>query len=471
MLFNSIPFLLLFFFTYIIYWNIDNKYRKYLLIVSSILFYSYFSLLSGIHFLSIIYINYIFSNKLLQKRESVDKGKNTLIAIILINIINLGFFKYYYFFTGLFFDITGFGIFHKASTAIHILLPLAISFYTFQLIAVQMDIYRGKITDRIHAVDYFLFILFFPQLVAGPIMRTTDFLYQIDKPSISSESLQRGILMLIMGLFKKIVVSDSIGSIIAPIYKSPSSYDSLSLYISTFSFASQVYCDFSGYTDIAIGLALLLGYNIPDNFKGPFLSSSYREYWTRWHITLSTWLRDYLYIPLGGSRLGEFRANLNMLITMSLGGLWHGADINFFVWGFYLGILLWGERILEKLGWINPNPKGIHRVMKTTIVTFLFMLSGIFFRCGIEAKNSFHNSMLIFKGMFTFQVGNRLPRLEELYVFLFLTLIFNAIQYKESFSPKLATIMYKLIPVLSFLLLMFLGVFGDGGGDFIYFQF
>ncbi|MEM7184292.1 MAG: MBOAT family O-acyltransferase, partial [Spirochaetota bacterium] len=456
-------------------WNLKDSLKKYLLILASIVFYAYFNLYSLAHFLAIILVNYISTRELLRQKLAGESGKGQIWFIVCFNLLNLCMFKYFYFFLDSLHTITGIQRFQEIAGSWHIILPLAISFYTFQLTAIQIDTYRGKIVEPIGFSDYFLFILFFPQLIAGPIMRTGDFFHQINNLSVSRNTIERGMLYIMMGLFKKVVISDRIGGIIAGLYQSPTEYDALSLFFGALGFTCQVYCDFSGYTDIARGLANLLGYEIPENFRGPFLSFSFREVWSRWHITLSTWLRDYLYIPLGGSRQGEFRANTNMLATMSLGGLWHGADISFFNWGFYLGLLLWLERFLEKKSWIPVDPQGIARYVRTPITFVLFAFSGVFFRAGIQAGVPGYNSFTItkqyFGGIFSLQCGKTIPRLDELYVFIILTLLLNAIQYPESLSQRLQNFGHKMIPVFSIIMLFLLAIYGDGGGDFIYFQF
>lgn len=346
MLFNSIPYLILFAFTYLIYWNIPQKGRKPLLVISSLLFYAYFSFPFLFHFLFVILINYAFSEWMFRKKDKGETFDSVLYTIVILNVINLAFFKYFYFITDSLYGLTGYPSFKEISGSWSIFLPLAISFYTFQIIAVQVDIYRGVIEKRMSTVDYFLFILFFPQLIAGPIMRSQDFLPQLDNPTIDEDRMKKGIFLIIGGLFKKVIIAENIAPIIAPLYMDPSKYDSFSIFFSVLAFGIQVYCDFSGYTDMARGSANLLGYEIPENFQGPFLSQSFRELWSRWHITLSSWLRDYIYIPLGGSKGSIFRSNLNSFITMCLGGLWHGANWAFVIWGAYLGALIWIERSL-----------------------------------------------------------------------------------------------------------------------------
>ncbi|MBM9578702.1 MBOAT family protein [Leptospira sp. 201903070] len=473
MLFNSLPFLFLFLITYLIYWNVSGPWKKRVLLVSSIVFYGYSHIAFLIHFLLVIGINYYFSTKLWEIRERGESTGKLLKWVIVLNGINLAFFKYYYFVMDSMSSLTGMELWQKLGTSVEILLPLAISFYTFQLIALQVDIHRGLIPNRIGSGDYFLFILFFPQLIAGPIMRSTDFLPKLDHPTIDKNRMKLGIFLLIFGLFKKSVLADSIAGIVGPMYLEPSSYHAASIYIGMVGFACQVYCDFSGYTDIARGSAFLLGYDIPENFRGPFLSVSFREFWGRWHVTLSTWLRDYIYIPLGGSRQGEFRSQLNMFLTMCLGGLWHGANIAFVLWGAYLGLILAVERIVEPrpTPGVSNTPSTTVRILRNVVTLNLFVFSGIFFRGGSAGKNSVSFMLDLLSGYKNLFVGKILPRWEELFLFILLTIGLNAFQYYPQLMGKIEKRSLFLIPILSVILLLLLGVFGDGGGEFIYFQF
>ncbi len=471
MLFNSIPFLILFIFTYSIYWNVDTQNKKRILVASSIIFYAYFSILVALHFFIVIAINFYFSEKLFKKKDKDIETKSLIRLVVIFNLLNLSVFKYFYFFSDTFFLISHNVFFKDVSSSISIILPLAISFYTFQLLALQIDIHRGRLTKRISFQEYFLFILFFPQLIAGPIMRTEDFLPQLNSPKITKESMIDGLFLLIGGLFKKVVIADNIAPIVNPLFSNPEKFDSLSLFLGCIGFVAQVYCDFSGYTDMARGLAKLLGFEIPENFKGPFLAASFREFWTRWHITLSTWLRDYLYIPLGGNKMGSFRASLNMLITMTLGGFWHGANLTYLLWGFYSGLMLWLERILEKIG-IPSEPKSVFgRIVKTSVVFISFAISGIFFRSGIVGENSISTCLKYFKGLAEFTYSLNSIRAEEIILYIGLTFLLNYFQSKSTLS-KLNLKLKKISLIFSsFAMLLLLGMFGDGGGDFIYFQF
>ncbi|BDA78070.1 acyltransferase [Leptospira kobayashii] len=475
MLFNSIPYLILFALTYIIYWNIPQKGRKTLLLTSSVIFYGYFSFTFLFHFLAVILVNYWFSERIFKAKEEGKSDKLLLTTIVTLNVINLAFFKYFYFVTGSIYSITGWTQAKTFAESWSIFLPLAISFYTFQVIALQVDIHRGILKDRIRFQDYFLFILFFPQLIAGPIMRSDNFIPQIDHPEIDSDRMKKGLFLLMGGLFKKVVIAENIAPIIAPIYMDPGKYDSFSLLFANLGFAMQVYCDFSGYTDMARGSANLLGYEIPENFKGPFLAQSFRDLWSRWHITLSSWLRDYLYIPLGGSQGSVFRSNLNMFITMCLGGLWHGANWAFVAWGAYLGAFLWIERSLylargkKKL---LPDNLPFVGLIRTICVFFIFSFSGVFFRAAARGDESMNVVYEVFKGILTFRnVGDTLDRVNELPMFVVIGLFFNWLQYSDVAYSKLKPYQNYLLPVLAVVMLLLMGIFGDGGQDFIYFQF
>lgn len=470
MLFNSIPFLILFIITYILYWNIGVKYKKYLLLISSIIFYAYNSISLSFHFLSIIAINYYFSNLLLERKKNNLETDSSIKLVVGLNLINLAFFKYFYFFFNSIYTLTGLVSLKEFSMSIQIALPLAISFYTFQILAFQIDIHRGKISNLPPVLDYFIFILFFPQLIAGPIMRSEEFLPNLDKPRIDWERLERGMYLIVTGLLKKVVIADTIGGIINPLYLRPDEYSTPSVILASMGFIIQVYCDFSGYSDIARGLAFMLGFEIPKNFRGPFLSLSFSEFWNRWHITLSTWLRDYLYISLGGNRGGFHRSNINMLLTMSLGGLWHGADIAYLFWGSFLGGMLAIERILDKTNFKLPeNPP--MKFLKWIFFLTLLSISGIFFRSGMFGEESLAEIGKLFVGYFSFRDGKLLYRYQEVIGYFSLGILLNYIEYKEYFKNEIPKISKIILPMYVLMIFLLLGLFGDGGGDFIYFQF
>ena len=265
-----------------------------------------------------------------------------------------------------------------------IFLPVGISFFTFQSLSYTIDVYRGNIKPLNRLLDYAFYVSFFPQLVAGPIVRARDFIPQIRRPLIVTEQMfGTGVFLIIAGLFKKAVISDYISvNFVERIFDQPDLYSGLENLLAVYGYTLQIYCDFSGYSDMAIGIALLLGFQFPKNFDSPYKSASITEFWRRWHISLSSWLKDYLYISLGGNRHGKFRQYFNLLMTMLLGGLWHGASLNFILWGGFHGILLCLDKIWHSLCGVlspltylpskrNPNPtKNWFVVMIGGVVTF-----------------------------------------------------------------------------------------------------
>lgn len=369
----------------------------------------------------------------------------------------------------------------------HITLPLAISFYTFQILALHIDAYRGQLKseERINLPDYMLFIFFFPQLIAGPIMRHSDFFFQIDRARLSERKLFSGLFLICFGLVKKSYAADGIASIIDPVFDLPAAYDAPSNLAAALGFALQLYLDFSGYTDMARGIANLLGYRIPENFRGPYFSTSFSEHWQRWHITLSTWLRDYLYIPLGGNQAGRIRTNINLFLTMSLGGLWHGHNFTFLVWGMLEGSFLVLERML-----------GLHRRVwkslpaKIGIILIVFggsVFARIFFRADsfahamdmLQALLHWQTTTLAFSNMVPLPGGlstgmpikpaEGLPAFWRLFA---LGLGLHALQYfRAYFKPRLLRFRYVALPVLAFGTLLFLSRMEHAGAAFIYFQF
>src|SRR5690606_5593996 len=263
----------------------------------------------------------------------------------------LGVFKYFNFFvssTNELINIVGFD--YHLST-IEVLLPVGISFYTFQSLSYMIDIHRHELKPRKKFVDYALFVSFFPQLVAGPIVRASEFFKQLDeKRHFSFDMAQSGVMLIMVGLVKKVVFADNLALFVDPVFNNPESYSGLMTLMAVYGFAFQIYFDFSGYTDIAIGVAKLLGFTFPRNFMHPYISLSIKDFWRRWHMTLSRWLRDYLYISLGGNRKGTLMTARNLFLTMFLGGLWHGASWNFAIWGVLHGVYLSIERLNSHYG-------------------------------------------------------------------------------------------------------------------------
>lgn len=384
MLFNSLLYFIFFISVFFIYWALSGRARKLFLITASLLFYAVWGIKSEgllglrwtLHFIFMNAVNYLLITQMIVRP---NRKKFFLILLIGVDLANLAFFKYFYFFLDMA-NIAGLSL-PEALRSMNVFLPLAVSFYTFILVAYAVDVYRGVITERVGIVKFSVFVLFFPHLIAGPIMRHSDFMHQIESPHLSKEGMYRGCWLLLSGLLKKAVLADPMGIIIAPVFREPGIYDGWSILLAGMGFSLQVYADFSGYTDMARGSALLLGYDIPENFLAPFFSKSAKELWQRWHITLATWLRDYIYIPLGGSRTSQWRNYFNLIVTFTLGGLWHGADYTYIAWGGMWGVLLAAERAWEKYIHIkilpSNNPGNLVRI---AVMFFLFSLGAIMFR-------------------------------------------------------------------------------------------
>ena len=346
LLFNSGQFLVLFIAFFSLY-NLlyQTKHVRTIYVIVFSLFFYYKS--SG-YFFFILLISTIvdfFLGQLIHQMKEKWEKKVFLIISILFNLGVLAYFKYTNFFISTFNGLMGGSI-----EIVDIFLPVGISFYTFQTMSYCIDIYREKLQPVKNILDFAFFVSFFPQLVAGPIVRASDFLPQIhQKPQLSIDDMGRAFLLICGGLFKKAVISDYIGvNFVDRIFDNPSLYTGLENLFGVYGYALQIYCDFSGYSDIAIGLGLLLGFQLPENFRSPYQSSSLQEFWRRWHISLSTWLRDYLYISLGGNRKGKFRTYVNLMLTMLLGGLWHGPSWQFVVWGGLHGAYLAIERFFHE---------------------------------------------------------------------------------------------------------------------------
>ena len=470
MLFNSAIFLILFFFVYVIYWPLPTRGKQYLIIITSLLFYAWYSIPLLLLFLFLIVVNYAVSQHLL-----TNKNRLLLGLTVALDLSVLGFYKYFYLFAESFGWLLGDPYIADLRAnwmedyGFQIVLPIAISFYTFQIIAFVVDCYRGTVSGPVEPRKFVLFILFFPQFVAGPIMRADDFIGQIDRPTPSKDRIVNGSLYILMGVVKKVLIADHIGAASDVIWADPARYDAVYLFLILPSFVVRIYCDFSGYTDMARGLAKLLGYEIPENFKGPFLAKSMAELWTRWHITLSTWLRDYIYIPLGGSRAGEWRTNINVMITMGLGGLWHGANWTMLCWGLFVGIFLVIERFFRNQN-IRLLPRGrFGDVFRVAYAFGGFALSSAFFKAP-DISASFE----IFYGLFTMQRGDKITNPDALVVLTIVGFMFNFVQYYDRPRQWLNE-RPDLRKYLLFFGTFFVGylvyLYGDVSGSFIYFAF
>ncbi|WP_448570556.1 MBOAT family O-acyltransferase [Trichothermofontia sp.] len=334
MIFIEFRFLIFFLIVFCVYWILQhNFYRKLWLLGCSYIFYGAWDW----RFLFLIFLSTAIDYGVgwqLSQTEQLQYRKSWLLLSLIANLGLLGFFKYYNFFAEsaiTFFDFLGIPI---NINTFKIILPIGISFYTFQSLSYSIDIYRKHLAVTKNVVDFALYVSFFPQLVAGPIVRASDFLPQLRTiKQFDQVNVRNCLVLFLIGFFKKACVSDNLAPFIDTYFEQPEAYTALSSWFAVLAYAVQIYCDFSGYTDMAIASAELLGYQLCLNFAAPYFATNITDFWRRWHISLSTWLRDYLYIPLGGSLAGKFQTYRNLMITMLLGGLWHGAAWNFVLWG------------------------------------------------------------------------------------------------------------------------------------------
>ncbi|MCG6149023.1 MBOAT family protein [Leptospira levettii] len=474
MKFTSLSFLLFFIVVYALHWSIRGKFRLVFLFLASFVFYAAWSIPFAFHFLTLVLINHLLNKQILKNKNSYWYPIS-----LFINFGNLFLFKYFYFLWSLLFQITGSFWFSNESVQVFlnsqfgfdsITLPLAISFYTFQMVAYTIDVKRGNANEDPSFLQFGLFIFFFPQLVAGPIVRHGEFFYQLEVWNAKKEQLLEGYYLVFLGLLKKVVIADNLSPIIEPIFQNPDSYDGVSNTLAMFGYAARVFCDFSGYTDLARGLGKLLGINLPENFHAPYLSASVRELWTRWHMTLATWIKDYIYFPLGGSRVSEWRGYFNLILTFTLAGFWHGANFTFIIWGFLHGLMLSIERKIEI---IRNQPKKETVVLWKKwigiIYTFLFFVITIPFFNAPTVKNAV--SMLW--RSFVNAPGERIGQLEKILYSILLTFLLNYLQTKHSFPRESWTTKFSLLFLFlfSFVVTVLLGYLAPGGTEFIYFQF
>ena len=369
MLFNSGLFLLMLLFVLFFYRLLYKFKTARIAFLTCFSIYFYYKSCGVFTFLILASAILDFSlSHLIYKQEKKFYKSLLLCLSLIVNLGNLFYFKYTNFFIEIFNQLQN----GQAISPIELFLPIGISFYTFENISYTIDVYRGQFKPINSLLDYTFFLTFFPKLVAGPIVRASDFIPQIRASVILAESVYaKATLLICGGLIKKSIISDYIGiNFVDRIFDNPTLYTGMENLLAVYGYTIQIFCDFSGYSDIAIGIAMWLGFSIPDNFKTPYRSTSITEFWRRWHISLSSWLRDYLYIPLGGNRKGKFRQYINLIITMLLGGLWHGASWKFILWGALHGLALAIEKLFEPL---IRFPKNNFVLLFKGLLTFHFV--------------------------------------------------------------------------------------------------
>lgn len=473
LIFSSGLFVFLFLAFSLIYVALRKQTALRLLFVSAFSYYFYYKS-SGFYFflLGIVTVTDFIIARVMEHTKAKGKRKLLVLLSLCVNIGLLCYFKYTNFFYEMLSPLWG-GNF----SPFDIFLPVGISFFTFQSLSYTIDVYRGDLKPLHNLLDYVFYVSFFPQLVAGPIVRARDFIPQIRRPLfVSNEMFGQGVFFILSGLFKKAVISDYISvNFVERIFENPSLYSGIENLFGVYGYALQIYCDFSGYSDMAIGLALLLGFRFPINFNSPYKSDSVTDFWHRWHISLSTWLRDYLYISLGGNRKGKFRTYLNLILTMLLGGLWHGASWNFIVWGGLHGVALALHKFFRSLVGREKNYRssGIKRIFAVVITFHFVCFCWIFFR-----NTTFEGSVSMIKQIFTSFHPELFVQLITGYwkVFLLMGLGFALHWCPDSWQNRCSDMVVRMpLPVQAILIIavifIVIQVKSSDIQPFIYFQF
>jgi len=365
----------------LVYWRLSWRPQNVLLLAASYFFYGWWDWRFLLLMISSTVVDYVIARKI-EDAPDPARRKALLIASLFVNFTILGFFKYFNFFLdSAAISLDALGFHNIPHSILAIILPPGISFYTFQEVAYIVDVYAGRVKASRNFVDYGLFISLFPHLIAGPIQRPSHLLPQVQKPRMfQPTAFGDGCMLILTGLVRKTVIADNCAHLANAAFSGHLGSDGWATLIGVYAFAWQIYGDFSGYSDLARGSAQLLGFHFMVNFRQPYLAVSLQDFWRRWHISLSTWLRDYLYIPLGGNRGSEGKTYRNLLVTMLLGGLWHGANWTFVVWGAIHGFGLSVERFVFGHRKNHNEPRGFGKLMRQVITFHVVCLSWIFFR-------------------------------------------------------------------------------------------
>ena len=475
MYFNSIEFLVFFVVVFTLYWATPwKKARVILLLVASYWFYMSFNAKLAAVVAASSLIDY-FVGRALERSEG-GRRKAFLLASIAMNMGLLVYFKYANFFLHSIQDALGrFGL-REQMPVLNIILPIGISFYTFEAISYMVDLYNRRIEAEKDPFHFLLFISFFPRMIAGPIIRARNFLPQAARVKrFDGARLDLGFQYVLMGLFKKIAIADRMACLSDPVYSAPGSYSTGAVWIAVIAYSLQIYCDFSGYSDIAVGTAHMLGFKLPENFNMPYLSKNISEFWRRWHISLSTWLRDYVFISLGGSRGTETATALTLMTTMTICGLWHGANWTFVVWGMVQGVLMIAHRQFRNFCKATPAWQAAMEsvwggALRTGVTFVTVTLAWVIFR-----SPTFATAGAVFHGLFSHQKGIMVRSPVgpwSLVLALAIVVAAHAAacspRWKKSaatWSPPLRGTLYAIVVVAMFLMAT------NSAKPFIYFQF
>ena len=480
MLFNSMEFAIFFPLVTALYFLLPQRWRVQLLLAASCLFYMAFIPAYILILIVTILIDYVAGIYL--ERVQDPKQKKILLWVSILSTCTVLFiFKYFGFFTGSFVGLAGLFGWHLPRPIIGIILPIGLSFHTFQSLSYVVEVYRGNQKAEHNFIVYATYVMFFPQLVAGPIERPQNLLHQFREwHAFHYADVAAGLKRMGWGFFKKLVVADRLALYVNDVYGAPRSFNGLQLTLATFFFAYQIYCDFSGYSDIAIGAAQVLGFRLMENFNTPYYSMSVSEFWRRWHISLSTWFRDYVYVPLGGNRVSKNRHILNLMITFTVSGLWHGANWTYVIWGFLNGLYLmigWLTKDVRNRFW---NAVGFHEhtlARKATMLLSTFTLTciaWIIFRAR-NMNDAFYVFTHLASGWNFHQIATEQFFLRQLPVAFAAILVleigqlWNSVVSVPAFVGKIPTVARWTLYASFIMTIVMFGIYKQT--QFIYFQF
>lgn len=383
MVFASITFLYYFLPVFLIlYFVVPKKYKNLVLLLFSLIFYFY----GEPKYILLMLIEVLFAYFMTLSLEK-NKSKSLLIVVVSFYLLLLCIFKYFNFIIS---NINS--IFSSNISLLNIVLPIGISFYTFQIISYEVDVYRGKVKASKNLIEFMTYVFLFPQLIAGPIVRYESVNKELKSRKVTFDDFSSGVNRFVIGLFKKVVIANNIGEL-CNILVGSTEVSVLLYWVLGISYMLQIYFDFSGYSDIAIGIGKMIGFKFPENFNYPYIADSVTNFWRRWHMTLSSWFKDYVYIPLGGNRVSILKHIRNIFIVWMLTGLWHGASWNFIIWGLYFGVIL----IIEKY-FLNKVLEKLPKVIRIIYTSFVVMISFIIF-----SSNNLDSAFTIIKGLFSFK--------------------------------------------------------------------
>ncbi len=486
MTFHSLPFLIFYPVLLLLYFTLPKRMRLPLLLLASYFFYMYYQPALIVLILATTAVSW-FASWVISRSENVRLRRALLALTLLVCLGTLFFYKYFNFLMESVFGIASLFGAQSSPIVLSLVLPVGISFYTFQTLSYVIDVYRGRIPHEKNFLYYALFVSFFPQLVAGPIERPENLLPQLKEAhTFTRENAMMGAKHVLVGYFKKICVADLVAEVVNLVYNSPEGAAPLGIVIATALFAVQIYCDFSGYTDIAIGVSRIMGIRLMQNFDHPYRARTIREFWSRWHISLSSWFKDYLYIPLGGSRCAKWRHLLNLMIVFAVSGLWHGANLTFVVWGILHGVY-------QVVGVLTRSPRAALRrrlhiredapmlaAAQTACTAFLVGFAWLFFRA-----NSMADAAVLLSRLFSAEawqqpfslekdLGLSLVALLSVLVSLVLLLILdNLVVYGKEKDGSAAILKNGgfVFVIWAVLLIYMLLLATDRVSTFIYFQF